>query len=105
MAQGLMVRQTGRNYLYADRAILPRREKQEPTMLTKTFPAILTAFLIIGSASVTLANDIDESASGAQVDRESRGGQLPKWWNGRTSPADPFAMSPAPWHERASPRR
>ena len=74
-------------------------------MLTETFPAILTAFLIIGSASVTLANDIDESASGAQVDRESRGGQLPKWWNGRTSPADPFAMSPAPSHERASQRR
>jgi hypothetical protein len=52
------------------------------TMLTKTTIA-LAAALMVGGASAALANDIDESASAAQVARESRGNQLPWWWNGQ----------------------
>jgi hypothetical protein len=52
------------------------------TMLTKTTIA-LAAALMVGGASVALANDIDESASAAQVARESRANQLPWWWNGQ----------------------
>jgi hypothetical protein len=51
-------------------------------MLTKTTIA-LAAALMVGGASVALANDIDESASAAQVARESRANQLPWWWNGQ----------------------
>jgi hypothetical protein len=51
-------------------------------MLTKTTIA-LAALLMVGGASAALANDIDESASAAQVARESRGNQLPWWWNGQ----------------------
>jgi hypothetical protein len=51
-------------------------------MLSKTTIA-LAAALMVGGASVALANDIDESASAAQVARESRANQLPWWWNGQ----------------------
>jgi hypothetical protein len=52
------------------------------TMLAKTTIA-LAAALMVGGASAALANDIDESASAAQVARESRANQLPWWWNGQ----------------------
>jgi hypothetical protein len=57
-------------------------QKKDTTMLTKTTIA-LAAALMVGGASVALANDIDESASAAQVARESRANQLPWWWNGQ----------------------
>jgi hypothetical protein len=57
-------------------------------MLTKTTIA-LAAALFVGGASAALANDIDQSASAAQVARESQGSQLPWWWNGQKQTANP----------------
>ena len=45
---------------------------------------VVAAAMIFGATSAALANDIDQSASGAQVERESRQSQLPWWWNGQT---------------------
>jgi hypothetical protein len=51
-------------------------------MFTNTKIA-LAAAMIFGVTSAALANDIDQSASGAQVEREARQSQLPWWWNGQ----------------------
>jgi hypothetical protein len=50
---------------------------------------VLAAAMIFGVTSAALANDIDESASGAQVERESRQSQLPWWWNGKNHAGNP----------------
>jgi hypothetical protein len=49
-------------------------------MFSKT-KIILSAALILGTASVALANDIDESVSEGQAMREMHGNPLPWWWN------------------------
>ena len=52
-------------------------------MFSKT-KITLCAALILGTASAALAsneNTNDQSASGAQAEREARGSQLPWWWN------------------------
>jgi hypothetical protein len=50
---------------------------------------VLAAAMIFGATSAALANDIDQSASGAQVEREIRQNQLPWWWNGQSQPGNP----------------
>jgi hypothetical protein len=50
-------------------------------MFSKT-KIVLSAALILGTASVALAgNDIDESVSEGQAMREMHGNPLPWWWN------------------------
>lgn len=69
-------------------------------MLTKTKIAVAAA-LIISTASASLANDIDESASAAQAARESQGNQLPWWWNGQKqirNPGDAYGFVPQSDH-------
>jgi hypothetical protein len=49
-------------------------------MFSKTKIALSVA-LVLGTASVALANDIDESVSEGQAMREMHGNPLPWWWN------------------------
>ena len=52
-------------------------------MSTKSKTLLAAALLMsaLGTVSTAFANDIDESASAAQVAREAKGSQLPWWWN------------------------
>jgi len=49
---------------------------------------------VFGIGSAALANDIDESASAAQVAREMRGNPLPWWWNAQNQAAGSYAYQP-----------
>lgn len=62
----------------------------------KTFIALSTATVIglLGLASTALANDIDESASAAQVTREMHGNPLPWWWNSSNQGSGSYAYQP-----------
>jgi hypothetical protein len=75
-------------------------------MFTNTKIA-LAAAMIFGAASAALANDIDESASGAQVERESRQlNQLPWWWQNQNqidNPGTAYGFAPRT-HKPASSR-
>ena len=75
-------------------------------MFTNTKIA-LAAAMIFGAASAALANDIDESASGAQVERESRQlNQLPWWWQNQNqidNPGTAYGFAPHT-HKPASSR-
>jgi hypothetical protein len=66
---------------------------------------VLAAAMFFGVTSAALANDIDQSASGAQVERESRQSQLPWWWNGQNRTGNPdSAYGYAPETRRPNPR-
>ena len=58
-------------------------------MFTSTKIAIAAA-LVLGAASTALANDIDESASGAEAAR-MQGNPLPWWW--KSSDAGPGSFA------------
>jgi hypothetical protein len=61
-------------------------------MFSKTKIA-LSAALILGTASVALANDIDESVSEGQAMREMHGNPLPWWWNNPVQGRGGFARA------------
>jgi hypothetical protein len=65
-------------------------------MLTKSKTLIAATLLmgVIGTVSTALANDIDESASAAQVAREAKGSQLPWWWNNTDQGRSSFGSAP-----------
>jgi len=69
----------------------------------KTLVAVSVATFVgvVAIASAALANDIDESASSAQVTREMRGNPLPWWWNLQDQGARSYAYQPIrPSHEK-----
>jgi hypothetical protein len=63
----------------------------------------LSAALILGTASVALANDIDESVSEAQAMREMHGNPLPWWWNAPVQGRGSFAQAGSAYGYSASP--
>ena len=70
------------------------------------FVAISTAGaigLLVGASSVR-ANDIDVNPSTAQSERESRGNQLPWWWN-ESEVGGSFAYQPIISPIRETPKR
>jgi hypothetical protein len=66
-------------------------------MLTKSKTLLAAALLMgaLGTISTAFANDIDESASAAQVAREAKGSQLPWWWNNTDQGRASYAYQPA----------
>ena len=62
----------------------------------KTFITFSTAAVIglLGLGSAALANDIDESASAAQVTREMQGNPLPWWGNASNQASGSYAYQP-----------
>ena len=74
---------------------------QNKTMLVAVSTATVVGF--IGLACAALANDIDESASAAQVEREMRGNPLPWWWNAPIQGSGSYAYQPVlPSHAKDS---
>ena len=65
-------------------------------MSTKSKTLLAAALLMtaLGTVSTAFANDIDESASAAQVAREAKGNQLPWWWNNADHGRASFAYQP-----------
>jgi hypothetical protein len=73
-------------------------------MFTKTKIA-LVVLGIVGAASAALANDIDESVSAAQAEREMHENQLPWWWNSSVQGRGSFAQAGNAYGYVASPTR
>jgi hypothetical protein len=64
---------------------------------------VVSAALILGTASVALANDIDQSVSEGQAMREMHGNPLPWWWNTPVQGRGGFANAGSAYGYGASP--